>query len=111
MITKSFAGALFGSLLIATALTPVPGGAADMTNERALNPQREPQNWISRKALSIVQSTPAASNACPAAKSSSRKSGSMPPMTYSSIGRPTRAAAAASFQVKSPCESIFELDR
>jgi len=31
-------------LLISTALTPV--NAADMTTERALNPQREPQNWI-----------------------------------------------------------------
>jgi alcohol dehydrogenase (cytochrome c) len=29
---------------MATALTP--SGAADMTQERALNPQREPQNWI-----------------------------------------------------------------
>jgi alcohol dehydrogenase (cytochrome c) len=38
------AGALAGALLIATALSPVR--AADMTNERALNPQREPQNWI-----------------------------------------------------------------
>jgi len=44
MTTKSFAGAFIGSLMMATALTPV--GAADMTNERALNPQREPQNWI-----------------------------------------------------------------
>jgi alcohol dehydrogenase (cytochrome c) len=44
MTMKSFTGALFGSLLLATALTPVR--AADMTNERALNPQREPQNWI-----------------------------------------------------------------
>ncbi|MBV9969063.1 MAG: PQQ-dependent dehydrogenase, methanol/ethanol family [Xanthobacteraceae bacterium] len=32
------------SLLVATALTPA--NAADMTNERMLNPQREPQNWI-----------------------------------------------------------------
>jgi alcohol dehydrogenase (cytochrome c) len=32
------------ALLVATALTPVR--AADMTDERALNPQREPQNWI-----------------------------------------------------------------
>ena len=31
-------------LLVATALTPAR--AADMTAERALNPQREPQNWI-----------------------------------------------------------------
>jgi alcohol dehydrogenase (cytochrome c) len=44
MAIKSFTGALFGSLLIATALTPVR--AADMTDARALNPQREPQNWI-----------------------------------------------------------------
>jgi len=44
MTTKTFAGALVGSLLIGTALTPVR--AADMTNDRALNPQREPQNWI-----------------------------------------------------------------
>jgi alcohol dehydrogenase (cytochrome c) len=32
------------ALLVATAFTPVR--AADMTDERALNPQREPQNWI-----------------------------------------------------------------
>ena len=44
MTTKSLAGALVGSLLMATALTPV--GAADMTTERQLNPEREPQNWI-----------------------------------------------------------------
>src|SRR6201996_8458301 len=44
MRMRTFAGALFASLLTATALTPV--GAADMTPERALNPQREPQNWI-----------------------------------------------------------------
>jgi alcohol dehydrogenase (cytochrome c) len=44
MKTKSVAGAVAGALLIATALSPVR--AADMTNERALNPQREPQNWI-----------------------------------------------------------------
>jgi alcohol dehydrogenase (cytochrome c) len=44
MAMKSFTSALFGSLLIATALTPVR--AADMTDARALNPQREPQNWI-----------------------------------------------------------------
>jgi alcohol dehydrogenase (cytochrome c) len=43
-MTTKLAGALFGSLLLATALTPVR--AADMTDERALNPQREPQNWI-----------------------------------------------------------------
>jgi len=44
MIAKSHIGTLIGSLLIATALTPAH--AADMTNDRALNPQREPQNWI-----------------------------------------------------------------
>src|SRR5260370_1397891 len=44
MPMKSFTSALFGSLLMATALTPAR--AADMTSERALNPQREPQNWI-----------------------------------------------------------------
>jgi alcohol dehydrogenase (cytochrome c) len=33
-----------GALLVATALTPAL--PADMTDERALNPQREPQNWI-----------------------------------------------------------------
>ena len=32
------------ALLAATALTPA--AAADMTNDRALNPQREPQNWL-----------------------------------------------------------------
>jgi alcohol dehydrogenase (cytochrome c) len=44
MAMKFFTSTLFGSLLMATALTPAR--AADMTNERALNPQREPQNWI-----------------------------------------------------------------
>jgi alcohol dehydrogenase (cytochrome c) len=44
MNTKSLAGAFIASLLVATALTPAR--AADMTNDRALNPQREPQNWI-----------------------------------------------------------------
>jgi len=44
MPTKSLFAAFIGSLLLATALTPV--GAADVTNERLLNPQREPQNWI-----------------------------------------------------------------
>jgi alcohol dehydrogenase (cytochrome c) len=44
MRMKFFAVAVTGALLAATALTPVH--AADMTNERALNPQREPQNWI-----------------------------------------------------------------
>jgi alcohol dehydrogenase (cytochrome c) len=43
-MTKSLVGAFTGSLLVATALTPAR--AADMTPERALNPQREPQNWI-----------------------------------------------------------------
>jgi alcohol dehydrogenase (cytochrome c) len=44
MTTRTFTGAGIGALLMATALTPA--GAADMTTERALNPQREPQNWI-----------------------------------------------------------------
>jgi glucose dehydrogenase len=44
MRTKSLASAVAGLLLVATALTPVR--AADMTNERALNVQREPQNWL-----------------------------------------------------------------
>ncbi len=40
----SLTGTLMGALLAATAITPTR--AADMTDERALNPQREPQNWI-----------------------------------------------------------------
>ena len=44
MTTRSFASALAAMLLAATAFTTVR--AADMTQERALNPQREPQNWI-----------------------------------------------------------------
>src|SRR5260370_22233901 len=44
MNTKSVMGNVVGALLIATALTPVC--AADVTNDRLLNPQREPQNWI-----------------------------------------------------------------
>jgi alcohol dehydrogenase (cytochrome c) len=44
MTTRLIAVAFTSSLLMATALTPLR--AADMTNERALNPQREPQNWI-----------------------------------------------------------------
>src|SRR5438105_6043576 len=40
----SLAGTLLSSLLIATALTPT--GAADVTFERALNSDKEPQNWI-----------------------------------------------------------------
>src|SRR5262245_5234 len=44
MRTASIAGAIAGSLLLATALTPV--GAADMTFERGLNASKEPQNWI-----------------------------------------------------------------
>jgi alcohol dehydrogenase (cytochrome c) len=44
MTTKPFAATFIGALLMATVLTPV--GAADMSQERALNPQREPQNWI-----------------------------------------------------------------
>jgi alcohol dehydrogenase (cytochrome c) len=44
MPTKlSLAGAM-GALLMATALTPA--GAADMTFERALNVEKEPQNWL-----------------------------------------------------------------
>jgi alcohol dehydrogenase (cytochrome c) len=46
--TLSLAGALastlMSSLLVATALTPVR--AADMTFERALNVDKEPQNWL-----------------------------------------------------------------
>jgi len=41
---RSSLTALFGSLVMASALTPV--GAADMTYERALNVAREPQNWL-----------------------------------------------------------------
>src|SRR5713226_3659594 len=44
MTRTSVTGTFIGVLLMATALTPAR--AADMTNERALNPQREPQNWI-----------------------------------------------------------------
>jgi alcohol dehydrogenase (cytochrome c) len=44
MMAKSVTGAFVGSLLITSALTPACG--ADMTNDRALNPQREPQNWV-----------------------------------------------------------------
>ena len=44
MKIASIVGALTSALLLATALTPAH--AADMTNERMLNPQREPQNWI-----------------------------------------------------------------
>jgi alcohol dehydrogenase (cytochrome c) len=44
MTTKLIAVGFTSSLLTATALTP--SGAGDMTQERALNPQREPQNWI-----------------------------------------------------------------
>src|SRR2546422_4623469 len=41
---KTFASALTGSFLVATALTPA--SAADMTHERALNSAKEPQNWL-----------------------------------------------------------------
>src|SRR4051812_909922 len=44
MKTASLSTSLFASLLVATALTPV--AAADMTQERALNPAKEPQNWL-----------------------------------------------------------------
>src|SRR3981189_1746071 len=43
-MTKTFAGALLSSPLVAPALTPV--SAADMTHERALNVAKEPQNWL-----------------------------------------------------------------
>src|ERR1700692_3300996 len=44
MRSHSVAAAIATSLLVATALTPA--GAADMTADRALNVQREPQNWL-----------------------------------------------------------------
>jgi alcohol dehydrogenase (cytochrome c) len=44
MKSMSLAGALMGSLLMATALTPVR--AADMTFERALSVEKEPHNWL-----------------------------------------------------------------
>src|ERR1700733_10578268 len=44
MKTTSLAGGLAASLLMATAL--VPARAADVTPERLLNPQREPQNCM-----------------------------------------------------------------
>ena len=44
MTTKLLSGALASLLLSAAALTPV--AAADMTQERALNVEREPQNWL-----------------------------------------------------------------
>jgi alcohol dehydrogenase (cytochrome c) len=44
MGSKSMPGAVMASLLLGSTLTPI--FAADMTQERALNPQREPQNWI-----------------------------------------------------------------
>jgi alcohol dehydrogenase (cytochrome c) len=43
MKARSF-GALVCSFLMSTALTPAR--ATDMTDQRTLNPQREPQNWI-----------------------------------------------------------------
>src|SRR6202162_2719328 len=42
--TLSLAGILMSSLMVATALTPVR--AADMTFERALGVEKEPQNWL-----------------------------------------------------------------
>src|SRR3984893_5467726 len=42
--TLSLAGTLMSSLLLATAPTPVR--AADMTFERALSVEKEPQNWL-----------------------------------------------------------------
>jgi alcohol dehydrogenase (cytochrome c) len=44
MRSPSLAGAFIASLLVATALTPL--SAADMTTERALGVQKEPQNWL-----------------------------------------------------------------
>ncbi len=44
MRSLSLAGTLMSSLLVATALTPAR--AADMTFERALNVDKEPQNWL-----------------------------------------------------------------
>jgi alcohol dehydrogenase (cytochrome c) len=44
MKTLIRSGALTGALLVATALTPAR--AADMTYERALAAEREPQNWL-----------------------------------------------------------------
>ena len=44
MRTTTLAGTLMGALLLATALTPLR--AADMTFERALNVDKEPQNWL-----------------------------------------------------------------
>src|SRR5215813_7717542 len=49
MKTLAFAGALTCSLFAATALIPVgltPATAGDMTQERALNVGKEPQNWL-----------------------------------------------------------------
>ena len=43
-LAGAVAGTLMGSLLVATALTPVR--AADMTFERALSVDKEPQNWL-----------------------------------------------------------------
>src|ERR1700726_4686014 len=43
-LAGTLAGTLMSSLLVATALTPVK--AADMTFERALNVDKEPQNWL-----------------------------------------------------------------
>src|SRR6202040_4282627 len=43
-LAGTLAGTLMSSLLLATALTPAR--AADMTFERALNVDREPQNWL-----------------------------------------------------------------
>jgi alcohol dehydrogenase (cytochrome c) len=43
-LAGALAGTLMSSLLVATALTPVR--AADMSFERALNVEKEPQNWL-----------------------------------------------------------------
>jgi hypothetical protein len=55
MTTKLPEVALTSWLLMATALASA--GAADMTQERALNPQREPQNWILQSHLQNCSST------------------------------------------------------
>jgi alcohol dehydrogenase (cytochrome c) len=44
MKALTLAGTVLTSLLAASVLTPV--GAADMTQERALNPGKEPHNWL-----------------------------------------------------------------
>jgi len=43
-VVKTLSATALAALLAATMLTPA--GAADMTNERALNAAKEPQNWL-----------------------------------------------------------------